>query len=55
MFNNFQLTDKEILKIIEDYKNLIEKYSKIGDRQNADLEQEIKLFIFANLSKNRKN
>ena len=27
MFNNFDLSDQEILKIIEDYKNLINKNS----------------------------
>lgn len=30
MFNNFDLSDQEILKIIEDYKNLINKNSMVS-------------------------
>ena len=55
MFNNFNLTDQEILKIIDDYKNLINKYSMINGKIDEDLGQEIRLFIFQVLSKNRKN
>ena len=55
MFNNFNLTDQEILKIMEDYKNLINKYSMINGKIDEDLGQEIRLFIFQVLSKNRKN
>lgn len=54
MFNNFNLSDQEILKIINDYKNLINKKSIINGELDEDLEQEIKLFIFKILRKNRK-
>lgn len=54
MFNNFNLTDQEILKIINDYKNLIDKNSIINRKLDEDLQQEIKLLIFKILSKNRK-
>lgn len=54
MFNDFNLSDQEILKIIEDYKNLIHKNSVINEKLDEDLEQEIKLLIFKILSKNRK-
>ena len=54
MFNNFNLSDKEILKIMNDYRNLIYKNSFINDRFDEDLQQEIKLLIFKILSKNRK-
>lgn len=53
MFNNFDLSDQEILKIIEDYKNLINKNSMVSGRFDEDLQQEIKLLIFKVLSKNR--
>lgn len=54
MFNNLQLSDKEILKIIEDYNFLILKKAEINGKIDEDLIQEIKLFIFKVLSKNRK-
>lgn len=54
MFNNFNLTDQEIIKIIDDYKNLINKNSVINGELDEDLQQEIKLLIFKILSKNRK-
>lgn len=54
MFNNFNLADEEILKIINDYENLINKNSYISNKFDEDLRQEIILMIFRNLSKNRK-
>ena len=54
MFNNFNLSDQEILKILEDYKNLINKNSVINGELDEDLQQEIKLWIFKILTKNRK-
>ena len=54
MFNNFDLSDQEILKIIEDYKNLINKNSVVSGSFDEDLQQEIKFLIFKVLSKNRK-
>lgn len=55
MFNNFDLSDEEILKIINDYENLINKNSIVNCKIDEDLQQEIKLLIFRTLSKNRKN
>ena len=52
MFNNFDLSDQEILKIIEDYKNLINKNSVVSGSFDEDLQQEIKFLIFR---KNRSN
>lgn len=54
MFNNFNLSDQEIIKIIEDYKNLISSKSLINGKIDEDLVQEINFFIFRILSKNRK-
>ena len=54
MFNNFNLSDEEILKIMSDYKNLINKSSVINGKIDEDLQQEIKLLVFKILSKNRK-
>ena len=55
MFNNFDLSDEEILKILEDYKPLIVKMSRLRDGLDEDLMQEIKYIIYKNLKKNRKN
>lgn len=54
MFNNFKLSNEEILKIINDYMHLILKNSTIKHKFDEDLCQEIKINIFSRLSKNRK-
>lgn len=54
MFNNFNLSDEEIIKIISDYDGLIVSKSMINYKFDEDLNQEIKIAIFRNLSKNRK-
>lgn len=54
MFNNFDLSDVEIMKIIEMYNPLIIKSTKINYKFDEDLCQEIKLNIWKELSKNRK-
>ena len=54
MFNNFDLNDIEILKIIEDYNPLITKMSVLRDGFDEDLMQEIKYMIYKTLTKNRK-
>ena len=54
MFNNFDLNDDEIIKIIEDYKPLILDKSRINFKFDEDLCQEIEIRIFKILSKNRK-
>ena len=53
MFNNFNLSDEEIMKIIEDYKPLILNKSMINNRLDEDLNQEILIKIFKVLSMNR--
>ena len=55
MFNNFDLSDEEILKIIEDYKPLIKKMSTLKSGVDEDLMKEIKYLIYKTLTKNRKN
>lgn len=54
MFNNFDLSDEEILKILEDYKPLIIKMSRLREGLDEDLMQEIKYIIYKTLIKNRK-
>lgn len=54
MFNNFNLNDEEIIYIIDQYKALIESKSYINCKIDEDLKQEIKIFIYRILSKNRK-
>lgn len=53
IFNNYNLTDEEIIKIINDYKPLIINKSFINHKFDEDLCQEIKIKIFKSLSKNR--
>ena len=55
MFNNFDLSDEEILKILEDYNHLIVKMSRLKDGIDEDLMQEIKCMIYKTFTKNRKN
>ncbi|MBO5005657.1 MAG: hypothetical protein J6D03_10660 [Clostridia bacterium] len=54
IFNNFKLSDEEVLKVIEDYMPLILKKSYIGFKFDEDLCQEIKICIYQELSKNRR-
>ncbi|MBR6504148.1 MAG: helix-turn-helix domain-containing protein [Clostridia bacterium] len=53
MFNNFNLTDEEIIKIIEEYKPLLLDKSMINYKFDEDLYQELKIRVFIALSKNR--
>ena len=55
MFNNFNLTNKEIKKILEKFDGEIKNsiYKTIG-RKDDDYEQTIRLEIIKTLSKNRK-
>ena len=53
--NGFLKTDKEVIKIIDDYKPLILKVSTLNNGIDEDLKQEIELEIFRALTKNRKN
>ena len=55
IFNNFNLTNKEIEKIIKSFdKEIKTAVRKINYSPNQDYEQIIRLEIFATLSKNRK-
>lgn len=54
MFNNFELEDKEVIKILDDYKPLILKMSMLNNGIDEDLMQEIKIEIYRSLTKNRK-
>ncbi len=55
MFNNFNLDDVEILKILDDYNPLITSMSRLRNGIDEDLMQEIKYMIYKTLTKNRKN
>ena len=54
MFNNFDLSNEEIFKIIYDYEKLIIKKSVINNKLDEDLKQEIIIRVYRKLSKNRK-
>lgn len=53
LFKNFNLTDDEVEYILKNYKNLINKYSKINGVVDKDLRQEIMTEIYISLTKNR--
>ena len=53
-FNNYSLSDEDVLGIIEKYNNLINFYSEIDGVVNEDLKQEIIIEIYIKLTKNRK-
>ncbi len=57
MFNSYDLTDEEVLHIIEKYENLINKYSRLYTNGpiDEDLRQEIILKIYVTLTQNREN
>lgn len=54
MFNNFNLTDEQVLYIIKKYKNLINYNCWIDGKFDEDLKQEIVINIYTTLTKNRK-
>lgn len=53
MFKNFNMTDDEVMEIINEYDNLINKYSRINGNIDEDLKQEITIEIYKTLTKNR--
>ena len=53
MFKNFNMSDDEVLTIIKEYENLINKYSYINGEIDDDLRQEIILYIYKDLTRNR--
>ena len=52
LFNNFNLTDEEIMKIMYDYEPLIKRNSYINSKFDEDLNQNIQEKIYETLSKN---
>lgn len=55
MFNNFNLSDEDVLQIIEDNQPMINENSLINGKIDEDLKQEIILNIYITLTKNREN
>ena len=55
MFKNFNMTDDEVMEIINEYDNLISKYSRINGNIDEDLKQEITIEIYKTLTKIEKN
>lgn len=55
MFNNYDLSDEEVIHIIDKYENLINKYSRLYSNGpiDEDLRQEIILKIYVTLTQNR--
>lgn len=53
MFNNFNLSDDDVMEIINQYDNLINKFSRINGEIDEDLKQEIIIEIYKTLTKNR--
>ncbi len=53
MFNNYDLTDRDVLDIVKKYERLINKYSEISGEINEDLKQFIVMEIYKKLTKNR--
>lgn len=53
LFKNFNLNDDEVEDIIKNYKNLINKYSKINGVVDNDLRQEIIMEIYVSTTQNR--
>ena len=54
LFNNFNLTDEEIMKIMYDYEPLIKRNSYINSKFDEDLNQNIQEKVYETLRKNRK-
>lgn len=55
MFNNYDLSDDDVIEIINKYENLINKYSRLSpnDSIDEDLKSEIIEKIYRVLTKNR--
>lgn len=54
VFNNYCLSNDEIEKILEDFKDEIKRASKLNGKINEDCEQKIMIGIYKKLSRNRK-
>ena len=56
MFNNFELSNREIEKILKEFEEEIKiAIRKTKGKNDEDYEQTIKIEILRTLSKNRKN
>ena len=55
MFNNFNLSDDDVLQIIKEHMDWINANSLIGNKIDEDLKQMIILDIYITLTKNREN
>ncbi|MBP3800429.1 MAG: hypothetical protein J6I85_00100 [Clostridia bacterium] len=53
-FNNYSLTNDEIIKIIKEYEGLIKYASRQVGEYSEECEQQIKVALFIKLAKNRK-
>jgi hypothetical protein len=55
MFNNYNLTDEDVIGIINKYENLINKYSRLypGGAIDEDLRGDIIEKIYKTLTQNR--
>ena len=53
IFRNFNMSDDEVMEIINTFDNLINKYSMINGSIDEDLKQEIRIQIYITLTKNR--
>ena len=54
-FNNYNLSNLEIEKVLKDFDSIIRQASKINGKVDEDCEQKIRIALFNKLSKNRKN
>ena len=53
IFKDFNMSDDEVMEIINTFDNLINKYSMINGSIDKDLKQEIRIQIYITLTKNR--
>ncbi len=54
LFNNYNLSNEEIEKILKDFRPDIKRASKIDGKIDEDCEQKIMIAIYQKLSRNRK-
>lgn len=53
-FNNYDLSNLEIEKILKDFDPIIRQAAKTNGKRDEDCEQKIRIALFNKLSKNRK-
>lgn len=53
-FNNYNLSNLEIEKILKDFEPQIRQASKIDGKYDEDCQQKIRIALFRKLSRNRK-